>query len=117
MFPSARAPRSMWAAAPAGSRGGMLAVLGLAKPRSVADWGQWLLAGPPLNLAARLVVAAADRLNGGPDTGLKPVIRDSTMTMNDVRRESAELLPGRTVRPLLFWRYLLVYRADAMNVG
>jgi SAM-dependent methyltransferase len=91
--------------------GGVLAILGLAKPRSAADWANWLIAGPPLNLAARLVVAAGERLNGGAEPVLKPPIRDETMSMTDVRRESATLLPGRTVRPLLFWRYLLLYRS------
>jgi SAM-dependent methyltransferase len=91
--------------------GGVLAVLGLAKPRSAADWGHWLIAAPPLNASARLVVAAADRLNGGPDRVISPRIREETMSMTEIRRESARLLPGRTVRPLLFWRYLLVYRA------
>jgi SAM-dependent methyltransferase len=91
--------------------GGVLAVLGLAKPRSAADWGSWLIAGPPLNVAARLVVAVGDRLNGGTDHVISPRIREETMSMTEIRRESAALLPGRTVRPLLFWRYLLVYRA------
>jgi SAM-dependent methyltransferase len=96
--------------------GGVLAVLGLAKPRSAADLGKWLVLSPPLNLAARAIVAAGERLNGGPDRTIAPRIRDWDMTMTDVRRESARLLPGSSVRPLLFWRYLLVHRA-AMNTG
>ncbi|GHF61928.1 SAM-dependent methyltransferase [Amycolatopsis bartoniae] len=89
--------------------GGVLVVLGLAKPRSAADFGKWLVLGPPLNLAARAVVAAGERLNGGPDRTVPVRVRDWDMTMTDVRRESARLLPGSTVRPLVFWRYLLVY--------
>ncbi|GAA5151136.1 MULTISPECIES: class I SAM-dependent methyltransferase [Amycolatopsis] len=90
--------------------GGVLVVLGLAKPRSAADFAQWHVLSPPLNLLARAVVAAGERLNGGPDHTIAPRVRDWTMTMTQVRRESARLLPGSTVRPVLFWRYLLVYR-------
>jgi hypothetical protein len=32
------------------------------------------------------------------------------MTLGQVREEAARLLPGCTVRRLLFWRYLLVFR-------
>jgi hypothetical protein len=91
--------------------GGVLAILGLATPSSPEDVGKWTLAGPPLNLAARLAVSIGDRLNGGVDPLSPPPIRSETMTMREVRRASAALLPGRTVRSLLFWRYLLVYRA------
>ncbi|MDQ0376412.1 hypothetical protein FB470_000406 [Amycolatopsis thermophila] len=89
----------------------MLAVLGLAKPRSPGDWVKWGLLAPPVNLAARLVVVAGEHLNGGPDPVASPPVRDWETTMTQVRRESAALLPGRTVRPLLFFRYLLLYRA------
>jgi hypothetical protein len=69
----------------------------------------------------RLIVAAAERLNGGPDGILSPRIREETMSMTEIRRESATLLPGRTVRTLVFWRYLLLYRAprdaDARTPG
>ncbi|ROS39306.1 class I SAM-dependent methyltransferase [Amycolatopsis thermoflava] len=91
--------------------GGVLAVLGLAKPRSAADWAMWGLLAPPVNLAARLVVAAGEHLNGGPDPVAKAPVRDWDTTMTQVRRDSARLLPGSSVRPLLFFRYLLLYRA------
>ncbi|HWE92054.1 MAG TPA: class I SAM-dependent methyltransferase [Pseudonocardiaceae bacterium] len=90
--------------------GGVLVILGLAQPRAVVDYAKWL-AVVPLNLAARLVVWAGERLNGGVDLVSRPPIRSDTMTMTDIRRKSQTLLPGRTVRPVLFWRYLLVYRA------
>jgi SAM-dependent methyltransferase len=91
--------------------GGVLAIAGLAHPSSLADRGAWLVASPPLNLLARLVVHLGERLNGGPDQGIAPPVKPESMTMAQVRGESAELLPGRRVRPLLFWRYLLTYRA------
>lgn len=92
--------------------GGVLAILGLARPSSPGDLAKWLLAGLPLNLAARLVVHLGERLHGGPDPlGVTPPIKPETMTMRQIRRTSAPLLPGSTVRPLTFWRYLLVYQA------
>jgi hypothetical protein len=33
------------------------------------------------------------------------------MSLTDIRRESAHLLPGSKIRQLLFWRYLLMFRA------
>ncbi|WP_236793669.1 hypothetical protein [Amycolatopsis sp. GM8] len=53
-------------------------------------------------------------LNGGPDRTIIPRIRPETMTMTEIRRESARLLPGRAVRTLVFWRYLLSYRAPLL---
>lgn len=35
------------------------------------------------------------------------------MTLRRVREEASRLLPGCTVRRLLFWRYLLVFRRAA----
>ncbi|WP_158880707.1 class I SAM-dependent methyltransferase [Amycolatopsis anabasis] len=90
--------------------GGVLAVLGLGKPRSALDWTKWALLGPPMNLVARGIVAAGEKLNGGLEPGVQAPIKDWDMSMSQIRRQSAELLPGRTVRPLLYWRYLLLYR-------
>ncbi|QFU92892.1 bifunctional 2-polyprenyl-6-hydroxyphenol methylase/3-demethylubiquinol 3-O-methyltransferase UbiG [Amycolatopsis sp. YIM 10] len=88
--------------------GGVLAVLGCAHPSAPRDWLPWL-AAVPLNLVARAVVYAGERLNGGVDPLPTAPIRDWTTTMADVRRESAELLPGSTVRVVPFWRYVLLY--------
>ncbi|SFP97564.1 Methyltransferase domain-containing protein [Amycolatopsis arida] len=94
--------------------GGVLAVLGLGRPSTAGDWTTWI-AAMPVNLAARAVVAAGERLNGGPDPLPHPPIRDTTMTMAEIRRESARLLPGRRVRVLPFWRYLLTYREPELT--
>jgi SAM-dependent methyltransferase len=88
--------------------GGVLAVLGLAKPSRPADYALWLAAAP-INLLARAIVHTGERLNGGPEPRLRPPIKDNYPSLRDIRRRSAELLPGSTVRPLLFWRYLLTY--------
>ncbi len=89
--------------------GGVLVVLGLARPSSPRDWALAITA-VPVNRLGRLVVWAGDRLNGGADP-LPPVpIRDDYPSMAEIRRETARLLPGGTVRPLLLWRYLITYR-------
>ena len=84
-------------------------VLGLARPSTPADWAR-TIAAVPVNALARLVVYAGDRLNGGGDNGPKPPVVDDFPTLAEVRREAARLLPGSTVRPLLFWRTLITYR-------
>ncbi|WP_033290583.1 class I SAM-dependent methyltransferase [Amycolatopsis jejuensis] len=89
--------------------GGVLAVLGCARPSRPGDYARELVAAPA-NVVARLVVAAADRLNGGADLLAKAPVRMEFPALNDVRRDAARLLPGSAVRPLVFWRYLLVYR-------
>ncbi|WP_246114019.1 hypothetical protein [Streptomyces montanus] len=40
-----------------------------------------------------------------------PLVWPPPLTYAATRAESARLLPGSSVRRLLFWRYLLVYRA------
>jgi SAM-dependent methyltransferase len=89
--------------------GGVLVVLGLARPSTPADWAR-AVAAVPVNALARLVVYAGERLNGGPEDGPKAPVVDDYPTLAEVRRDSARLLPGSTVRPLLFWRTLITYR-------
>ncbi|WP_086839977.1 class I SAM-dependent methyltransferase, partial [Amycolatopsis kentuckyensis] len=89
--------------------GGVLAVLGLARPSTPPDWAL-AVAAIPVNALARLVVYAGERLNGGPDEGPQAPVVDDYPTLAELRRESARLLPGSTVRPLLFWRTLITYR-------
>jgi SAM-dependent methyltransferase len=89
--------------------GGVLAVLGLGKPSSPADYAL-SLAAITINAAARLLVYAGERLIGGIDHLPKPPIVETAPPMSRIRRDAAELLPGSKVRNLLFFRYLLVYR-------
>jgi hypothetical protein len=37
-------------------------------------------------------------------------VRDPALTVREVRRRAAAVLPGARVRRLLFWRYLLVWQ-------
>jgi len=89
--------------------GGVLLVLGCYRQRTAADHAV-ALAAAPLNLAARLAVAAAERARGETPGPPRPPVRPAAMPLRQVREEAARLLPGCTVRRLLLWRYLLVFR-------
>ena len=94
--------------------GGVLAVLGLGRPRSAAEWARWGVLGPPANLAARFAVHIGERLGNDPLLPSPPVKMEMP-PMTQIRRDSAAQLPGRTIQILLFWRYLMVYRAPASH--
>lgn len=91
--------------------GGVLLVLGCHPERTPADWAV-SLAAVPVNAAARLAVAAADRLRGRSAETVRAPVRPPTTPLPQVRAEAAHLLPGSRVRRLLFWRYLLVFHHD-----
>jgi SAM-dependent methyltransferase len=99
--------------------GGVLGILGCYDERGAADLA-WSLTAVPVNAAARLAVAVTEKARGtrpaaGQEGVAAPVTRP-TMSLAEIRREAAALLPGAGVRRLLFWRYLLVFRdasADA----
>lgn len=93
--------------------GGVLAVLGPYAERTAADYA-WALAAVPVNAVVRTAVAAKDLACATP-VPLRPPVRPADMPLAVVRREAAALLPGCTVRRLLFWRFLLVYRQEAVT--
>lgn len=86
--------------------GGVLAMLAL--PR----------ADLPRDLPVEVAAAVLDRAVGlsrvlrgrrdSPTPGMP--VRDPELTVREVRRRAAAVLPGVRVRRLLFWRYLLVWR-------
>ncbi len=90
--------------------GGVLLILDLYRSRTLPDF---LAAG-----AAAAVNFAADRLRnaGMPHSRAAREAwrahgkRDRYPALADVRRVARALLPGSSVRRLLYWRYLLVYR-------
>ncbi|MGW2221325.1 class I SAM-dependent methyltransferase [Nonomuraea sp. NPDC001684] len=92
--------------------GGVLAVLGCYAERTAADFA-WSLAAIPVNAAARLVVAAGERVGGARAGSVPAPVRPPDMSFAEVRQEAASLLPGFSLRRLLFWRYLLTYRKPA----
>jgi SAM-dependent methyltransferase len=91
--------------------GGTLVVLGCYAQRTPVDHA-WSAAAVPVNAAARLAAAARERLAGGPSAhgAVRAPVRQPVTPLTEIRREAAALLPGATVRRLLFWRYLLLYR-------
>lgn len=83
--------------------GGTLAILGLYDEQTIGDWAISLTA-VPVNALARLALAG----RSGPDIAV--AVQPGGMTLAEIAHQSSELLPGRSIRRLLFWRYLLVYR-------
>ncbi|MEV5322966.1 class I SAM-dependent methyltransferase [Nonomuraea fastidiosa] len=83
--------------------GGRLVILGLYRESTLTDF-LVSMAAVPANAVARLVTA------GRPRTGRAVMpTTDPVMTLPEIRAAAADLLPGATIRRLLFWRYLLVY--------
>ncbi|SEH02722.1 Methyltransferase domain-containing protein [Nonomuraea solani] len=82
--------------------GGVLAILGCYPERTVTDYA-WSAVAIPVNAAARLA-------NSGRGTASPAPVRQPEMSLEEIRQEAGVLLPGSTLRRLLFWRYLLVYR-------
>jgi SAM-dependent methyltransferase len=102
--------------------GGTLVVLGCYPERSLPDYA-WSGAAIPVNAAARAAVAVRERWAGArsprprASPGVQPHARDvrapvarPEVPLKHIRQQAPVLLPGCTVRRLLFWRYLLVYR-------
>ncbi|MFH8517027.1 class I SAM-dependent methyltransferase [Streptomyces gelaticus] len=95
--------------------GGVLVILGCYPEKSRLDWA-WSLAAVPVNAVARLAVAAVDMNRSAASAGrgrVRAPVTPPTMPLHDIRREAAVLLPGCSIRRLLFWRYLLVFRTSA----
>ncbi|GAA2430414.1 class I SAM-dependent methyltransferase [Streptomyces macrosporus] len=91
--------------------GGVLLVLGCHPEVSATDRARSLVA-VPVNAVARLAVAIRERVRParGGTTPVRAPVKRPEKPLEEIRREAAVLLPGSTLRRLLFWRYLLVYR-------
>lgn len=93
--------------------GGVLVILGCYPEKTRFDWA-WSLAAVPVNAVARLTVAVKDSFRpAAASTGrgqVKAPVSQPTMPLLQIRREAAVLLPGCSIRRLLFWRYLLAFR-------
>src|SRR6266508_1216760 len=75
-------------------------------------WGAVALLAAPVNAAARLAVAAREQAGrGGTRDLVQGPVRPAVMTLRQVGREAAVLLPGCIIRRRLFWRYLLRFRS------
>lgn len=93
--------------------GGVLIVLGCYRERTPGDLA-WSVTAVPVNAAVRVAIAFLDRVLPRPaskrGTATVAPIAAPTMSLPQIRRAAAQLLPGCTIRRLLFWRYLLVFR-------
>ena len=85
--------------------GGVLVVIGLARPESAAD-RVLRVASAVLSAGVGLMQTASRRIS--PDSVMP--VRDPAATLQDIRAAAARHLPGSTVRRLLFSRYSLVWR-------
>ncbi|MGW2325226.1 class I SAM-dependent methyltransferase [Streptomyces sp. NPDC001700] len=85
--------------------GGILTVLGLYEINSPADF-VWAFPAKSLLHAQRLLPR---RHRPTPPVQI-PLVWPPPLTYAQTRTETTRLLPGATLRRLLFWRYLLVYR-------
>jgi SAM-dependent methyltransferase len=93
--------------------GGVLLVLDLYQPRTVADFA-WSAAAWPCNLALR--AWHLGRLRDPPDVRqawFEHARHDIYPALADVRALGERLLPGAMVRRHLFWRYSLVWQKPA----
>jgi SAM-dependent methyltransferase len=79
--------------------GGVLAMLGIWPVASTQDQ---IVSG------AALVANLGYRLLRGPDRVTAPTV-PPTMTLDDIRARTAQLLPGAKVRRRLLWRYTIVW--------
>jgi trans-aconitate methyltransferase len=80
--------------------GGVLAVLGLDRARSLVHMGTRGLAGYPVSAFYRLT---------RPTSCVGAPVRDPTMTLPEIRREAEALLPGAAIRRHALWRYSLIW--------
>lgn len=83
--------------------GGLLLVVGCARPESVLDWGIELLRVIP----ARLGSALHGERNGG-NTGAP--VAEPQLSLRDIRSLCRRILPGTKLRLGLYYRYLLIWK-------
>jgi SAM-dependent methyltransferase len=82
--------------------GGVLAVLGCYREDFPRDL--------PVSLLAVGVNAAARLAHLGRGERMSAPVATPSSTLAEIRADADRLLPGRSVRTLLFWRYLLVFK-------
>ncbi|MGW9299470.1 UDP-N-acetyl-tunicamine-uracil synthase TunM [Streptomyces cyaneofuscatus] len=99
---------------------GVLVILGCYREATLWDHAISLLA-VPVNAIWRAAVFFRESWSGShPDRGTQspsaPVAPPS-MSLAEIREGSAAHLPGRRIRRLLFWRYLLVFHNMKAGLG
>ncbi|SJZ81638.1 Methyltransferase domain-containing protein [Marinactinospora thermotolerans DSM 45154] len=89
--------------------GGVLVILGCYREHTLAD-RLVSLAAVPVNALYRLGTALREAAGRGGQVSPPSVTARPAMTLDQVAEAARVLLPGSTLRRLLLWRYLLVYR-------
>ncbi len=98
--------------------GGVLAVVGLARDRSPADFGRAVPASAGTQLH-RLADAWLVRRTGRrpPAPHQPPLVWPPPLSYRQMRRLAERLLPGARYRRHLYWRYSLVWTKPAVTPG
>ncbi|MER6911728.1 methyltransferase domain-containing protein [Streptomyces sp. NPDC000594] len=91
------------------SPGGVLVILGCYRESTPSD-RLIGLAAVPVNAVCRVVTWIRERLGLKKDISRPSVTARPPMTLPEMAAGARVLLPGSTIRRLLFWRCLLVYR-------
>jgi SAM-dependent methyltransferase len=94
--------------------GGVLAVVALPRTDLLREWPAELAAGIAHRLygVAFALIRAAGRRSPyaiQPSHAIMPMVLSPPLTTREVREQAFTLLPGATVRRLVFWRYFLLW--------
>ncbi|WP_083904610.1 class I SAM-dependent methyltransferase [Nocardiopsis kunsanensis] len=91
---------------------GVLVILGCYRETTFLDHTVSLIA-VPVNAIFRTIVFFWEKWKKGGDCVLNESASASVsspdMTLPEIQEKSAEILPGRSIRHLLFWRYFLIF--------
>jgi SAM-dependent methyltransferase len=95
--------------------GGVLAIVALPRTDLLREWPAEMAAGIGHRLfgvafAVRTVAGGASPYAIQASHAIMPVVPRPQLTTRDVRDQALALLPGATVRRLVFWRYFLLWR-------
>ena len=88
--------------------GGVLAVLGLHRARSVVHMGVRSVVAYPVSAFYRMT---------RPTSRVGAPVVDPTMTLSEIRREAEALLPGATIQRHVLWRYSLTWAKPAITLA
>jgi SAM-dependent methyltransferase len=94
--------------------GGVLAVVALPRTDLLREWPAELAAGIGhrifgVTFALLRAAGHASRYAIQPSHAIMPMVLSPPLTTRDVRERALALLPGATVRRLIFWRYFLLW--------
>jgi SAM-dependent methyltransferase len=94
--------------------GGVLAVVGLARDRTPADFG-WALPASAGTQLHRLADASRRSVRRLPPSHQPPLVWPPPLSYGQMRRLAGQLLPGVRYRRHLYWRYSLIWTKPAVT--